>query len=128
MNAPDTLLKQDAVEGASEDGEGLWWLENSSRYPRDVWKPADEYKDDFLRVTPSLAPMDTRTMGKILSTLARHGYVQRKQKNKTHRALYLICNEKFPASGGTEKGSKTGSWTPFSVYEGGLSDETVAEP
>ena len=120
VNAPDTLLKQDAVEGASEDGEGLWWLENSSRYPRDVWKPADDSKDDFLRVTPSLAPMDTRTMGKILSTLARHGHVQRKQKSKTHRALYLISNEKFPASGGTEKGSKAGSASPFSVYERGF--------
>ena len=126
--APDTLLKQDALEGASEDGEGLYWLENSSRYPRDVWRPAGDYLDDFLRVTPERAPMNTRTFGGILSMLARHGHVQREQKSKTNRALYLISNEKFPVGGGAGKGPKSGSGAPFTVMEGGKSDETVPGP
>ena len=120
--APDTLIKQDALEESSEDGEGLYWLETSSRYPRDAWRPAGDYLDDFLRVTPERAPLNTRTFGGILSMLARHGHVQRQQKNRTHRALYLISNEKFPTGGGVGTGPNSGAETPFSVVEGGRPD------
>jgi hypothetical protein len=117
--APDTRLKEDVLEAGSDGGEGLYWLENSSRYTRDKDLPASDYLEDYIRLTPSAAQTDVRTFGGILSDLARHGHIQKTQKHKTHRALYLISSEKFPPPSDGPRGTKSKSKPPFELVPGG---------
>ena len=117
--APDTRLKEDVLEAGSDGGEGLYWLENSSRYTRDKDLPASDYLEDYIRLPPSAAQTDVRTFGGILSDLARHGHIQKTQKHKTHRALYLISSEKFPPPSDGPRGTKSKSKPPFELVPGG---------
>jgi hypothetical protein len=123
--APTTLLKTDALEANSGDGEGFYWLANSTRYARDEWLPASDYLQDYIRLTPSAAQMDARAFGGVLSGLARHGHVEREQRYKTQRALYRISSEKFPSDGGNER-QKTGKTGPFTVFTGEIGGKNEA--
>jgi hypothetical protein len=117
--APDTRLKADVLEAGSDGGEGLYWLQNSSRYTRDKELPAADYLEDYIRLTPSAAQIDVRKFGGILSGLARDGHIEKNQPSKTHRALYLIRSEKFPPCSDEPQASKTKSKPPFVLVPGG---------
>jgi hypothetical protein len=117
--APDTLLKRDALEAGSGDGDGLYWLRNSDSYTRDEWLTASDYLGDYIRFTADAEQLGTRAFGGILSGLARHGHVEKEQPYQTHAASYLISSEKFPTYSKSVRGPTASAKPPFTVVSGG---------
>ena len=99
--APDTELKSEMQDASSPETDGVYWLQNDTRYPRDQWLPAKEYLafyKDFQGNQSNLSPK--RFSGSVMGKLARKGFIEKDKKYSTSPYLFRISSEKFPAWNG----------------------------